>query len=159
LASIFSALIYVTSPGEVKSVVLGKRIAQFLSSITSWTVGMMLRGLRGVRPLGVISRPGRTVLPRMSHMNILTARGSELRLLAHQQQLKTQLLSRAVRHDRVLTASLGLVSGGIAVTSVLQHEDCRDFKGLVQNLYGGADDLLHRGSGQQFDEPVREVCR
>ncbi|KAG7390670.1 hypothetical protein PHYPSEUDO_007132 [Phytophthora pseudosyringae] len=115
---------------------------------------MMLRvtaaGLRSARPLAFRS----DVFLRSSHANTLTARGSELRVMARQQQQKTLMLSRASRHDRVLTASLGLVSGGIVVTSVLnKQEDGNDLKGVIRNLYGDANDLFYRGNGRQFDEP------
>ncbi|KAG1713061.1 hypothetical protein DVH05_000788 [Phytophthora capsici] len=96
----------------------------------------------------------RSVLLRSSHVNTLTARGSELRVTARQQLQKSLLLSRASRHDRVLTASLGLVSGGIIVNSVLnKHEDEEGFQGIIRNIYGDANDLFYRGNGRQFDEP------
>ncbi|KAG3121309.1 hypothetical protein PI124_g1150 [Phytophthora idaei] len=94
------------------------------------------------------------ILQRSSHANTLTARGIKLRVVARQQQQRSLLLSRASRHDRVLTASLGLVSGGIIVTSVInKQEENRDFKGVIGNLYGDANDLFYRQNGRQFDEP------
>ncbi|KAG3205969.1 hypothetical protein PC128_g1078 [Phytophthora cactorum] len=94
------------------------------------------------------------ILQRSSHVNTLTARGIKLRVVARQQQQRSLLLSRASRHDRVLTASLGLVSGGIIVTSVInKQEENRDFKGVIGNLYGDANDLFYRQNGRQFDEP------
>ncbi|KAF1776061.1 hypothetical protein GQ600_23932 [Phytophthora cactorum] len=96
------------------------------------------------------------ILQRSSHANTLTARGIKLRVVARQQQQRSLLLSRASRHDRVLTASLGLLSGGIIVTSVInKQEENRDFKGVIGNLYGDANDLFYRQNGRQFDEPVR----
>ncbi|KAK1941228.1 Presenilins-associated rhomboid-like protein [Phytophthora citrophthora] len=97
------------------------------------------------------------VLLRSSHANTLTVRGSELRVAARQQQQNTLLINRASRHDRVLTASLGLVSGGIVVTSVLnKHDDEEGFQGIIRNFYGDANDLFYRGNGRQFDEPWYE---
>ncbi|KAH7482195.1 hypothetical protein PRIC1_008318 [Phytophthora ramorum] len=111
------------------------------------------RGLRGPRPLASPTRFRSDVLLRTSHVDTLTARGTELRALARQQQQKTLLLNRAGRHDRLLTASMGLVSGGIVVTSLVnKQEECGDLKGLVKHLYGDANDLFYRGNGRQLDE-------
>ncbi|KAF1786958.1 hypothetical protein GQ600_15337 [Phytophthora cactorum] len=96
------------------------------------------------------------ILQRSSHVNTLTARGIKLRRRGSPAAAEIVLLSRASRHDRVLTASLGLVSGGIIVTSVInKQEENRDFKGVIGNLYGDANDLFYRQNGRQFDEPVR----
>ncbi|KAL3670164.1 hypothetical protein V7S43_004479 [Phytophthora oleae] len=97
------------------------------------------------------------VLLRSSHANTLTARGSELRVAARQQQQNTLLFNRASRHDRVLTASLGLVSGGIIVTLVLnKQQEEEGFQGVIRNFYGDANDPFYRGIGRQFDEPWYE---
>ncbi|KAG6586753.1 putative serine protease family S54 [Phytophthora cinnamomi] len=114
----------------------------------------MLRVVRGPHPLAAPARRSRDVLLRSSHANTLTARGNELRVLARQQQHKTLLLGRGSRHDRALTASMGLVSGGIVATSLLQkREESGDFKGPIRNLYGDTEDLFYRGNGRQFDNP------
>lgn len=113
-------------------------------------------GLRGPHSLVSSSCFRSDVLPRASHVNTFTARGNELRVLARHQQQKTQLLGRACRHDRLLTASMGLVSVGIVVTSVLnKQEEGGELKGIIKNLYGDANDAFYRGNGRQFDEPVR----
>ncbi|POM72053.1 Serine protease family S54 [Phytophthora palmivora] len=93
------------------------------------------------------------ILLRSSHVNTLTSRGSDLRVVARHQQQRTLLLCRGRHHDRVLTASLGLVSGGIVVTSVLNKQEESDVKGVIRNFYGEANELFYRGNGRQFDEP------
>lgn len=84
-------------------------------------------------------RVGRALKPLRATHGGLAARGAELRVLARQQQMQTQLLTRAGRHDRLLTASMGLVSGGVVVTSLVE-------RGGVKNLFrGDVDDYFYRG--------------
>ncbi|KAE9342383.1 hypothetical protein PF008_g10188 [Phytophthora fragariae] len=114
----------------------------------------MLRVVRGPRPLASSACRHRDVLLRSSHANTLTSRGNELRVLVLQQQRHSQLLARASRHDRALTASMGLVSGGIVATSLLHKQERNgDFGGLIKSLYGDAEELFYRGNGRQFDDP------
>ncbi|CAI5740371.1 unnamed protein product [Peronospora destructor] len=97
------------------------------------------------------------VLLQVSHVNNINVRGSALRILNWQQQQKTLLLSHASRHDRVLTTSMGLVSGGIIVTSVLnQQKEDGHFKGVIKNLYGDVTERFALKKGCQFDEPWYE---
>ncbi|CAH0486851.1 unnamed protein product [Peronospora farinosa] len=97
------------------------------------------------------------VLLQASHVNIVTIRGSALRVWNRQQQQKTFLCSHASRHDRVLTTSMGLISGGILVTSILnQPKEDGHFSGIIKNLYGDVSEIFALKKGCQFDEPWYE---
>ncbi|ETO71749.1 hypothetical protein F444_11943 [Phytophthora nicotianae P1976] len=115
----------------------------------------MIRAAGGLRSARTSFR--NDILLRSSHANTLARRGNELRTVARQQQHRTLLLNRASCHDRVLTASLGLVSGGIIVTSVVnKQEQGINLEEAIKNLYGDANELFYRGNGRQFDEPWYE---
>ncbi|CAI5701061.1 hypothetical protein KXD40_008604 [Peronospora effusa] len=97
------------------------------------------------------------VLLQASHVNIVTIRGSALRVWNRQQQQKTFLRSHASRHDRVLTTSMGLISGGILVTSILNlPKEDGHFSGIIKNLYGDVSEMFALKKGCQFDEPWYE---
>ncbi|KAF4323941.1 hypothetical protein BBO99_00002367 [Phytophthora kernoviae] len=59
------------------------------------------------------------------------------------------MLARAGRHDRMLTASMGIISGGIVVTSLLnKEEDNEGLGGMIKSFYRGDMDDYFRGGGQ-----------
>ncbi|RLN66318.1 hypothetical protein BBP00_00002290 [Phytophthora kernoviae] len=61
------------------------------------------------------------------------------------------MLARAGRHDRMLTASMGLISGGIVVTSLLnKEEDNEGLGGMIKSFYRGDMDDYFRGG--QFEQ-------
>ncbi|RLN93016.1 hypothetical protein BBJ28_00012596 [Nothophytophthora sp. Chile5] len=93
--------------------------------------------------------------PYASHVNAMAVRGSNLRVIARQQQQKSLLQSRSFHHDRVLTASMGLISGGVVVTSLLNHdEDDGELMGQIKNCYNGdVDGFYSRGTGTRLDQP------
>ncbi|RLN98730.1 hypothetical protein BBJ28_00009338 [Nothophytophthora sp. Chile5] len=89
--------------------------------------------------------------PYASHVNAMAVRGSNLRVIARQQQQKSLLQSRSFHHDRVLTASMGLISGGVVVTSLLNHDEADgELMGQIKHCYNGdVDDFYSRGTGHK----------
>ncbi|GMF18801.1 unnamed protein product [Phytophthora lilii] len=78
-----------------------------------------------------------------------------LRVAAGLRRQRNLLLSRAQGHDRMLTASMGLVSGGIVATSLLnKREEDEGLTGIIRNLYGDAEELFYRRSGSQLGNPA-----
>ncbi|CAH0474071.1 unnamed protein product [Peronospora belbahrii] len=110
----------------------------------------MFRGLQGTSARIAYSN----LFLQTSHVNTHNIRDSTLRFLSRQQQPKLFLLRQTSRHDVVLTASMGLVSGGILVTSVLhQHKEDTYGKDIITSLYEDGTAMFYRGNGRQFDKP------
>ena len=97
--------------------------------------------------------PSSNTLLRKTHVNTFSLRGNEVTALARYERHKTLLLSRASRQDRVLTASMGLVSGGLVVTAALTNYE----KGFIISSYQDALDGFYRGNKRQNHTAVKYI--
>ena len=101
-------------------------------------------------------RRNNVLLGQASHVTIVNVRGSALRVAKRQQQQKSLLFRHASRRDRVLTTSLGLVSGGILVTSMCKpQKEEGQWNGVMTNWYGDGPDLVALTKGCHVTAPVR----
>ncbi|KAI9913341.1 hypothetical protein PsorP6_006680 [Peronosclerospora sorghi] len=111
----------------------------------------MFRLVRTSTSLRTSARFCSHVMVQWTHGITASARGMELRrVAAHEKQRQKVFFSRWTRPDRVLTASMGLIAGGLVVTSVLPKD--KEATKPVRTLYGNANDVVYYKNGRPFAE-------
>ena len=89
-------------------------------------------------------------LLRETHSATRSLHGNEVMALARDHQQTMLLCRRASRQDGVLTATMGLVAGGLLFTSIADRRGKDEwFHSVTTSLYQDALDVLYSGNGRR----------